>query len=258
MVMSNPLIVEDRVLPAGVESMRSIAKSFGWALGLTFLMGAVAVGCGSSRAPGGALSTRGDADVPASVAQQLRACAEEHKMHLGQAQHALHFEVHLGKEGQVDSVSLEDSTLEDQGLEACMANALRSLSMDEIPLRGSERGSHGLSAPESRELLGLEHVLLCLASPPCVLALTLLVGATFLTVQIFVYASSQSAMAKPESFTAPIVTAMPTTTAIPVKSKNECVDFYVRCTDEIPKAPCGDCIHKCTTQMAWPRDLCPL
>jgi hypothetical protein len=100
--------------------------------------------------------------------------------------------VKLAKDGQVDSVALKDSTLGDQDLEDCMAGALRSLSADDLPMRRSDSRRRGAVAPESRALLGQEQVLTCFASPPCLLTLAFLIGAAYITVQIYLYASSQS------------------------------------------------------------------
>lgn len=215
--------------------MNAIRKSHIPRLALSLFLSTALIfpGCGSSRT-GTAVPTQGDADVPALTAQQLRACAEEHKMHFGQARHAIHFEVHLSDDGQVDSVSLEHSTLEDQGLEACMASALRSLSMNELPLRTSEHASPESASPDSRKLLGQEQVLLCFASPPCVLALTMLIGATFLTVYIYVHAA-QSSTIKLEP---------PPTAEIDCKKvKEECI---TKCSDtDLPTPDFGARFFKC-------------
>jgi hypothetical protein len=72
-------------------------------------------------------------------------------------------------------------------------------------------------------LLGQEEALACLASPPCVLTLGFLIGAAYITAQIYVYASSHSSTTKPSPPPAlPIATAtltaapIPTVTAPPV------------------------------------------
>ena len=160
MEMSKLLIVEVRARLVGVERMKSIAKSRVHALALGLWLGAVSIfpGCGSSRSST-AVPEGGDADVPAVVAAQLRACAEERKTHLGAARHTIRFELHFSEDGQVDSLSLDDSSLEDQGLEACMAGVLRSMSLEDLPLRGPEQGSYEPMAPESRGFMAQEQAM---------------------------------------------------------------------------------------------------
>lgn len=241
--------------------------------GLVFALGfgfvPVGLGCGSSRAFGSALPAYSDAAVPASIAQQLNACAEHHKAHLGIAQHAISFEVQLSADGQVDAVTLKDSTLDDQGLEACMASALRSLSADNIPMRRSDLSSPPPVAPESRSLLGQEEVLLCMASPPCLLALGLLIGASFITVQIYLYTSGQSAMAKPRPIAAPIATTMPTV-AEAEDEDDPCMPLLIECLENPwqpqwnrktygPRKDCNACYHDCKdhSKGVWPDKKCP-
>lgn len=199
-------------------------------MGLTLFLGLIftPVACAAS------LPTRADADVPASTAQQLTACAMEHKTHLGSAQHSISFQLEFAEDGQVDSVALKDSTLGDEGLEACMAGALRSLSMDELPMRGSEQGSRTSVAPDSRAFVGQEQALLCLYSPPCLLALGMLIGASFIAVQIYVNAA-QSSTSKP--WAPPIPTVMPTAITVPTVTTEADIDC---------KKVKEDCIEMCS------------
>ena len=213
------------------------------------------------------LPTHADADVPAPIAQQLNACAAEHKTHLGSAQHSISFKVELAEGGEVDSVVLKDSTLGDEGLEACMAGALRSLSMDELPIRASGNHSRTSVGPESRAFLGQEQVLLCLASPPCLLALGMVVGASFIAVQIFVHAA-QSSTTKP--WAPPIATTMPIAGDDKLEYEKQCWPFYEQCLDNMaqpawnqkdygPMKDCGACLRDCKNHSkgVWPDKKCP-
>jgi hypothetical protein len=205
----------------------ALSSVFALALGFAFMP----LGCGSSgRGP-----AHGDAEVPEGVALRFRTCAVEHRTHLRPAEHSIRFDVKLANDGQVDSVALKDSTLGDQDLEDCMAGALRSLSVDDLPMRRSESRPRGPVAPESRAVFGhAEAALACLASPPCLLALTFLIGAAYITVQIYLHASS---------------TAETTTTAVPLpdvdckKVKNECIDKCYKTA--LPTRDFGNTYSKC-------------
>lgn len=238
-------------------NMNSVLQSLGSSSVFTLLLGAafLPLGCGSSRA-GTATPARGDAEIPASIASQLTACAEERRTHFGPARHAISFELQFNEDGQVDEVLLKDSTLEDQGLEACMAHVLRSLSINDLPMRSSRNGSSDVVPPEARAVMGQEEVLLCLSSPPCLLTLGFLMGAAFLTVQIYVHVA-QSSPVKPWSIPKPVVTALPTVKPPPDPIKQDCIDLYVLCTEMSPRPPCDVCLHKCNTQREWPDEMCP-
>jgi hypothetical protein len=162
-------------------SIKRLALSLGLTLGLGYAF--TPLGCG------GVMPA---AEVPEDVARLLRGCALDHRKHLGSVRHSVSFEVKFDSDGEVDSVVLRESTLGDELLELCMASALRSLSEDDLPLRRSEDRPRGSGAPESRAFLGQEEVLAaCLASPPCLLTLAILMGAAYVTVNLYVHASSK-------------------------------------------------------------------
>ena len=214
-----------------MSRMHTCAASLclGVALAITF----PPLGCGGS----GGRVAQGDAEVPGSVAWQLRSCAAEHT-HLKGEGHSISFDVKLAHDGNVDGVALRASTLADEGLEACMAGALRSLSLGDLPLRRADLDRRGPVSSESRALLGQEEVLAgCLASPPCLLTLTVLVGATYIAVKLYVYAMSHS---------------IGDTLTI-----DECIAKYVDCKEWTPKAPCKDCLGQCRVYKRWDRDRCP-
>lgn len=214
------------------SSIKRLALSSGLTLALGFTF--TPLGCGGS-APAAA---HGDAEVPEGVALRFRTCAVEHRTHIRPVEHSVRFDVTLAKGGQVDSVALKDSTLGDQDLEDCMADALQSLSARDLPLRRSESRPRGPLAPDSRAVFGqAEAALACLASPPCLLTLTFLIGAAYITVQIYLYALS----------TAATETAVSTTDIDCKKVKQDCI---YECSDK--EFPTGDfaasywrCLRKC-------------
>ena len=213
------------------SSLKRLALSSGLSLALGFAF--TPLGCGSSgRGP-----AHGDAEVPEGVALRIRTCAVKHRTHLRTAEHSVRFDVKLANDGRVDSVALKDSTLGDQDLEDCMAGALRSLSADDLPMRRSDSRRRGPVAPESRALVGQTQALACLASPPCLLTLAFLIGASYITVQIYLHALS----------TAATETAVSTTDIDCKKVKQDCHD---KCSDE--EFPTGDfaasfwkCLREC-------------
>jgi hypothetical protein len=173
-----------------VSRITKLALSLGFTMSLGFAF--TPLGCGGSAGGfGPAVPEQGDAEVPEGVALQLRTCAGAHTDHLGRARHSVSFDVKLANDGQIDAVALRDSTLDDEELEACMASALRLLSEDDLPMRRSDSGPRGPVAPESRMLLGQEEALACLSSPPCLLTVGFLIGAAYITVQIYVHATAR-------------------------------------------------------------------
>jgi hypothetical protein len=204
--------------------IKALALSLGLTWALAFAFTPVACG-GSGRGADLAAPGQADADVPEGVALQIRTCAAEYRAHLGSVEHYFIFDVKLASDGEVDSVALRESTLSDQGLELCIVKALRSLTEDALTMRRSENGGRSPVSPESRTLLGQEQALGCLAMPPCLLALGFLVGAAYVTVQIYLQASSHPgtrthhppavATEEPPATTAPTATTVPTATTMP-------------------------------------------
>jgi hypothetical protein len=115
--------------------------------------------------------------------------------------------------GQVDSIVLVESTLRDEELEICLASQIRSFTVDDLPLRPSANLERDLAPPQSRELLGnpAVPVAACLASPPCLLALVVVMGTAVITVQLVVYSATTTAPAT----AAPTITKKGSTPAKP-------------------------------------------
>lgn len=224
------------------------ASRFALSLGLLVGVASLCPGCGNSRSR---LSTQGDAQMPAFIAGRLTACAEERRTHLGSGQHAISFHLKFNEDGRVDEVAQGDSTLDDQGLEACMVRVLRSLSVDDLPLRTSGNEESESLGPDSKATVGMEHIMACMASPPCLMAMGMLIGASFLVVQIYV---SQTSPLRPWSLVKP---AIPTLTPVPPAVRQACIEKYVQCTGIGPKLPCDICLHRCNVQQEWPDKLCP-
>jgi hypothetical protein len=129
-----------------------------------------------------------------TLREQFRACAAEHSHHLTEGAHSIGFDVKFGGDGQVDSVMPHESTLGDEVLELCLVRALRSFSEDDLlPLRSEDR-PYAPVAPESRALVGMAPAAAaaaCLASLPCVVTVGFLMGASYITVTIFVQGTSK-------------------------------------------------------------------
>lgn len=145
--------------------------------------------CGGSRDSfDSALPLQADGAVPEDIAQQIRACVVDHRIHLGAAEHRIAFDVRFASDGEIDEMMLLGSTLRDEGLEACMASALRSLSAENLPVHRSSSGFHDSITPDSRAMLGQEQAILaCLSNPPCLLTLSLFLGVTYITVLLYVH-----------------------------------------------------------------------
>ena len=183
-------------------------KRYAWSLGLT-------VGLGFTFVPSGCGSVQPVADMPVSLAGPIRACAVPHEHHFEASNPTVKYDVEFNN-GHVDSILLVESTLGDEELETCIASSIRSLTLDDLPLRSAENGDQELATPQSRELLGNPAVPIaaCLASPPCLLALVVVMGATVITVQIMLHAATTTA--KPTAIPFPTATPVPTTTAPPI------------------------------------------
>lgn len=187
--------------------MRTILSSIGrFALSAGFI-----TGLGLTFVPsGGCGGVQPVMDMPVRFSEPIRSCAVMHEHHLTASDHTVKFDVGLVN-GQVDTIVLVQSTLADEELETCLARAIRSFTVDDLPLRRSANIEGGLVQPESRELLGNPAVAAaaCLASPPCVLGLVMVMGAAVITVQLTVYAATTTA---PITATPTTATPVPTTT----------------------------------------------
>ncbi|MBK9263620.1 MAG: hypothetical protein IPM54_27915 [Polyangiaceae bacterium] len=185
-----------------VPTIKRITLSLGFVVGLGFAL--VPQGCGGAHPV---------ADIPEHVAAPIKGCVVEHTHHVRDADHIVKYDVTLDSNGQVDSIALMDSSVGDEELEQCMAAAIRSLTHYDLLRTRSENFDRELAQPESRTLLGTPAIPLavCVASPPCLLTLTLLMGAVALNVQLIVHAAT----AKPTTTTtAPPISipiAVPTT-----------------------------------------------
>jgi hypothetical protein len=252
-------------------SIKRLALSLGFTLALGFAL--PPLGCGSSGGGfGPAAPGRGDAEVPEGVALKLRTCAARHMDHLGSASHSVRFDVKLASDGEVDSVALQESTLGDEELEACMVSALRALSEDDLLMRRSDRSPRGPVAPESRALMGQVQALSCLSSPPCLLAVAFFIGAAYVAVEIIVHAAAQSSTAKPKPQTAPTATTMPIAVPTTDDEDDPCMPLMLECLgnkkqpawnqkDFGPEKNCKDCYRECQFHSkprgTWPDYKCP-
>lgn len=189
--------------------MRTIFPTIGrFAMPVGFLLGLGLVFVPS----GGCGGVHPVAEIPGDLAAPIRACAVQHERHVEGSDHKVTFDVGLVN-GRVDSIALVESTLNDEELETCLASKIRSFTVDDLPLRPSANLERDLSQPQSRELLGNPAVPLaaCLATPPCLLGLVVVMGATVITVQLIVYSATATATAT--ATPASTATPAPTTTA---------------------------------------------
>ncbi|MBK9267010.1 MAG: hypothetical protein IPM54_45445 [Polyangiaceae bacterium] len=192
-----------------VPTIKRLTLSLGFTVCLGFAF--VPQGCGGVQHP--------VADIPEHVAAPIKGCAFEHTHHVRDADHIVKYDVTLDSNGQVETITLVDSTIGDEELEQCIAASIRSLTQYDLLRPRSENFDRELAQPESRMLLGNPAVPLavCVASPPCLLALGMVVAGSVYTVQIIVHAATT---AKPTAITTgwPMATAKPTatTTAPPI------------------------------------------
>jgi hypothetical protein len=238
----------------------ALAVGFLGGLGLTFVPSG---GCGGVQPV---------AEMPVRFAEPIRACAVMHEHHLTASDHTVKFDVGLVN-GQVDSIVLVQSTLADEELETCLARAIRSFTVDDLPLRTSANLERDLASPESRELLGnpaAAPLAVCLASPPCLLALVVVVGATAITMQLTVYSATTTApiTATPVPTTTatatPTATATTTTTSPPIAvprryPKQTCEDKRLDELETAKKAVCEKFPGKsCSDRKVSPKYPCSL
>ncbi|MBK9258328.1 MAG: hypothetical protein IPM54_00655 [Polyangiaceae bacterium] len=198
-------------------TIKRLSLSLGFAVGLGFAL--VPQGCGGAHPV---------ADIPEHVAAPIKGCVVEHTHHVRDADHIVKYDVALDSNGEVDSIALMDSTVGDEELEQCIAASIRSLTQYDLLRPRSENFDRELAQPESRTLLGTPAVPLavCVASPPCLLALGLVVAGSVYTVQVMVHTATT---AKATAITTgwPMATAKPTTTttsppiALPRKYPNQ-------------------------------------
>ncbi|MBK9262131.1 MAG: hypothetical protein IPM54_20295 [Polyangiaceae bacterium] len=215
----------------------ALSLSFTVCLGLAF----VPQGCGGVQHP--------VADIPEHVAAPIRGCAFEHTHHVRDADQIVKYDVTLDSNGQVETITLVDSTIGDEELEQCIAASIRSLTQYDLLRPRSENFDRELAQPESRMLLGNPAVPLavCVASPPCLLALGMVVAGSVYTVQVMVHMATATT-AKPTAITTgwPMATAKPTatTTAPPIpigvtrKPGQTCDDKRLNELEKAKKAVC--------------------
>jgi len=194
------------------------------------------------------------ADMPVGLAEPIRGCAVQHERHIEGSDHTVKFDVALVN-GRVDSLALVESTLGDQELETCIATKIRSFTVDDLPLRHSANLERDLAPPQSRELLGnpAVPVAVCLASPPCLLALVVVMGTAVIAVQLTVYSATT---------TAPPIT-IPTTTTTPVPTTTATATPTATATTTTTSPPIPNnrdrwqCTASCNVQQINQKVACP-
>ncbi|MBK9266962.1 MAG: hypothetical protein IPM54_45205 [Polyangiaceae bacterium] len=218
-----------------VPTIKRLTLSLSLAMGLGFAF--LPQGCGGAHPV---------ADIPEHVAAPIKACAFEHTHHVRDADQIVKYDVTLDSNGQVDSITLMDSSVGDEELEQCIAASIRSLTQDDLLRHRSENFDRELAQPESRMLLGNPAIPLaaCVASPPCLLALTVLVGASAITVQLMVHAATTTA--KPTTTTtAPPITAEEAERERCRKVNEACP---TTCLPKLKHSDFGNLFHRCMRQ----------
>ncbi len=132
--------------------------------GISLMLGStiVPLGCGGSEqvlAP--VLRGHRDPEVPENVMRELEECVKQAPDRLARGhtefpEHHIQFNVHITEEGTVDVVEVKESTLEGGRLEACMASALRGLTLPtrDIAIELDAPTPKDSPSPESRSMMG--------------------------------------------------------------------------------------------------------
>lgn len=152
-----------------------LTLSMGYAFGV-FALG----GCGGSQA---GFAPPADGRLPERVVEKLTECGKRGPAALQPVKHAVSFDVFMAPDGVVDNVTLRDSTLHLDEVEACMENALHALSERAIDasLRRREPASPASLSPETRALFAAAPLVIGAG----VLEVALVVG--FMAITVFVY-----------------------------------------------------------------------
>lgn len=143
-----------------ISRLRKLALS----LGITFLLGSsfIPLGCGGSeQAFTPVLRGHKDPEVPENVVRELKECVKQAPDRLARGhtefpEHHIQFNVHITEEDGVDTVEVKESTLQGGQIEACMASALRGLTLPirDIAFEQHERTQKDSPSPESRAMMG--------------------------------------------------------------------------------------------------------
>lgn len=222
-----------------IRSIKRLALSVGIALSLSLAF--MPLGCGSSsNAWTPVLPERKDPAVPEHVVRELTECAKDAPARLSSGHtepltYHVQFNVYFTNGDSVDVVEVGGSTLEGGRIEACMASALRGLTLPtkDIAFEQYDPTPKGSPSPESRTMMGSPAVA---ALAPVSLAPVVVAGlAIIVVVAVVIYVASDSSGL----------------------SKQDCINLYVECTGKPFRVRCDDCLHYCRAQGAWPDWRCP-
>ena len=150
--------------PKGFEPMLiSTARRSGLSTILALSLGCfLATGCGSSQDlvyagyENAGMSPSDPPNVPSDIVEKLTDCAEQGASRLSGESSAVTFLVKATEEGEVRSATLQSSILHDPEIEACMAHALRGMTVPaSVKERwATQRGSGGVVTPGSQSVAG--------------------------------------------------------------------------------------------------------
>lgn len=116
-----------------------------------FMECALASGCGGTQKIDVTELGPEEPAVPEYVVKRLTSCAERGAARLTSKSYAILFDVNVDEDGDVGSVRIKDSMIDDRGVESCMADVLEDMSLH-TAMRSSR--SEGVTAPQSRALIG--------------------------------------------------------------------------------------------------------
>jgi hypothetical protein len=215
------------------------------AIGLTLCLASpfAPLGCGSSQDFAVVHSRRASdgPEAPQATVAQLTGCAEEGAGRLTDTHYTVLFDVDVDEDGRVQAARVKDSIVGDRGIESCMVDALRGMSLP-ASIMGMRKS--GRVSAESRRHVGV-------AAAPALVALgpiaVVAAGITILVV-VTVYVVSEAATATRDAIDEEREKARCK------KVKQECITY---CSDTtLPTPDVGWSFHKCKNE-CLERHGCP-
>lgn len=185
-------------------------------------------------------------DVPAEAQKQIQACFAQHKGPWSHHRYAARYEAYSDKNGALDNVKLQATTLDDEPIESCVRGVIASLKVPESVLRtrrsGPVSGGERLTR-EQRRSLGSND-----SQNPLAWVFLVVLEAVEIEVTIQVLVGAIAAVGT-------------IATSTKKDPKDECKDKYDACQDTPlgdlmgnvrGMSVCGTCFDKCRKEGEWP------